>query len=182
MKWLGVGVVVGTLTGCIIAQEEYSLSEVPIPRNRPPRIVERQVTPTERNLRGYGADRCELSFSVIVEDPDISSLLYAYWYVDYDPTDTRGADSEGRVRPTPGKTVRDERATFSSRVNSTNFNRLNAPGDHVVEVVISDTALVGREPEPSNVIRLDDGTDFVDPGYTASYVWFVRTEAGGNCP
>lgn len=181
MKWMGLGLAAWMLMGCLVPQDQNYLSERPIPRNRPPRILETQVQPSERIIRGYGLDRCELEFHAIVEDPDMADKLYTYWYVDYDPTDTRGADSQRSLEPTNNKTVRDERATFSSRVNSSNFNRLNIPGDHVVELVVSDRTLIdGREPEPT-VHRLPDGTDVLDPGYATTYVWFVRTEVGGDC-
>lgn len=181
MKRLGLGLAVWLCTGCLLPQDESYLSELPIPRNRPPRIVENQVQPSERIIRGYGTDLCELEFSVIVEDPDLSNILTANWFVDYDPAHPRGADSVVRIEPKGDKAVRDERATFHPTISSADFDRLNTPGDHVIEVLVADSALVGRDPQPT-IIKLPDGTDFSDPGYTTSYVWFVHTEAGGNCP
>jgi hypothetical protein len=181
VKWLGLGVAVWASGGCLIPQDESYLNELPIQRNRPPRIVEKQVQPSERIIRGYGSDLCDLEFSVIVEDPDVGNRLTAYWFVDYDPNQPRGADQVVRIEPKGGKVVRDERASFQSSFDSADFNRLNLPGDHVVEVVVSDTALVDREPQ-GTVIKLPDGNDFTDPGYTVTYAWFVRTEAGGDCP
>ncbi|HYO54539.1 hypothetical protein [Archangium sp.] len=181
MKWLGLGAAVWVSGGCLIPQNESYLNELPIQRNRPPRIVEKQVQPSERIIRGYGSDLCELEFSVIVEDPDVGNRLTAYWFVDYDSNQPRGADQVVRIEPKSGKVVRDERASFQASFDSADFNRLNLPGDHVIEVVVSDTALVDREPQ-GTLIKLPDGTDFTDPGYTATYAWFVRTEAGGGCP
>jgi hypothetical protein len=181
MKCLGLGAAVWILGGCLIPQEEIYLSEVPMQRNRPPRLVEKQVQPSERIIRGYGSDLCELSFSVIVEDPDVGNRLAAYWFVDYDPNQPRGADQVVVIEPKGGKVVRDERASFQVNFDSADFNRLNLPGDHVVEVVVTDTSLVDREPEGRS-FTLADGTTLVDPGYTATYAWFVRTEAGGGCP
>ena len=140
------------------------------------------MQPSERIIRGYGTQGlCELEFSVIMEDADIGNTLTANWFVDYDPTVNRGRTGWCAVDPKGGKVVRDDRATFHPTFDSVEFNRLNTPGDHVVEVVVADSALVGRDPQ-ATVIKLPDGTDFSDPGYTASYVWFVRTEAGGSCP
>lgn len=183
VKTLGLSVAIGVLAGCVIPQDEEYLSELPARLNHPLRIVESQVQPSERIIRGYGSDLCELEFSVIVEDPDIADTINAYWFVDYDPNHPRGADSEASITPTGNKKpVRDERASFHVRFNSADLSRLNIPGDHVVEVVVTDTALVAREPQPKSSIPLSDGTTYVDPGYTATYAWFVRTEAGGACP
>ncbi len=182
MKCLGLGAAVWLLGGCIIPQEESYLSEVPSQRNRPPRIVEQHVSPSDRIIRGYGSDNlCSLSFEVVVEDPDVDNRLLAYWFVDYDPSQTHGEDDLDRINPKNRKVVRDDRPSYQVNFGSADFNRLNLPGDHLVEVVVTDTALVGREPEGRSVPLADGGT-VIDPGYTATYVWFVRTEAGGNCP
>jgi hypothetical protein len=179
---LGLGLAVGLCTGCLVPQNESYLTELPIPRNRPPRIVENQVSPSDRIIIGYGTSGlCELTFSVPVEDPDLSNILTANWFVDYDPNQPRGADRVVRIEPKGDKAVRDERVTFHPTFDSSDFSRLNTPGDHVVEVVVADSALQGRDPQ-ATTIKLPDGTDFSDPGYATSYVWFVRTEAGGTCP
>jgi hypothetical protein len=180
MKWLGLGVAVWTVGGCLVPQEEIFLNEFPQPRNHPPRIVEQQVQPPERIIRGYGTDNlCELQFSVIAEDPDLGDDLYVNWFVDYDPSQQRGADHVERIQ-TNGREVRDQRGTFNPKIPSLDFSRLNVAGDHVVEVVVSDTPLVGREPEKYSV-PLEDGTEVLDTGYAATYVWFVKTEPGGGC-
>lgn len=181
VKSLGLGAAVWILGGCLIPQEESYLSEVPMQRNRPPRIVEKHAEPFNRIIRGYGSDLCTLSFSVIVEDPDVSNRLAAYWFVDYDPNQPRGADQIVIIEPKGGKVTRDERASFQANFDSVDFNRLNLPGDHVVEVVVTDTSLLDREPE-GRIFPLPDGGTITDPGYTATYTWFVRTEAGANCP
>jgi hypothetical protein len=179
MKWLGLGVAVWASGGCLLPQEESYLNEFPIPRNRPPRIVEKQVQPSERIIRGYGSDVCELQFSVIVEDPDLADSLSAYWFIDYDPNQPRGADNVDPIA-SGDKAVRDQRSYFTPQFGSVEYSRLNTPGEHVIEVVVSDNGLVGREPQPF-IRTLPDGTDFKDPGYTTTYVWFVRTEPGGGC-
>jgi hypothetical protein len=181
-KGWGLGVAVWTLGGCLLPQDDYYLSELPIPRNDPPRIVENLVQPPYRILRGYGSEpRCELEFSIIVEDPNLGDTLTAYWYVDYDPNQPRGADREVTLLPKGSNPRRDERPTIKPIFNSAEFNRLNTPGDHVVEVLVSDRALQGRVPQP-DIIQLPSGETLANPGFTASYVWFVRTEVGGDCP
>lgn len=180
MKWLGLSISAWALGGCLVPQDEEYLSTLPVQPNHPLRIVEQQVSPPERIIHGYGtSDLCELEFSVPVEDPDLGDRLVAYWFVDYDANQPR-IDAENTIEPKGNRPVRDERASF--HVRFTDLNRLNVPGDHVVEVVVTDTTLVGREPQPKNVIHTEDGTDQRDPGYTATYAWFVRTEAGGGCP
>lgn len=180
----GWGLAVWALGGCLLPQDESLLNELPVYRNSAPRILENQVQPTNRIIRGYGQfPTCALDFSAIAEDIDASDILYVYWYVDYDPSVRRGADLEYQIHPVPTefKTVRDERATLRARYNSTDLYRLNIPGDHVVELIISDRVLVGREPQADQNPLSDGGTISV-PGYSASYVWFVRTEAGATCP
>ncbi|AKJ04246.1 putative lipoprotein [Archangium gephyra] len=184
MKWWGLGAAAWLLGGCVIPQDASYLSDVPEQRNRPPRFVESQMQPAERIVRGYGSDDlCQLTFEAIVEDPDVDDRIVAYWYVDYDPTRTQREDARSVIQPKKSKVIRDDRATFQVNFNSADFNRLNVPGDHIVEVVVTDTALVeGREPDASSTVTLSDGGTVVDPGYTTTYVWFVRTEAGGGCP
>ncbi len=180
MKWLGLGIAAWVAGGCLLPQEEEYLNELPTPRNRPPRIVEKQVQPPDRIIRGYGSDElCELQFSVVVEDPDLGDELSAHWFIDYDPSQPRGADNVDTIG-SGARPVRDQFSYFNPKFNSVEFSRLNTPGDHVVEVVVSDNGLVGREPN-AFIHKLQDGTDFKDPGYTATYVWFVRTEPGGGC-
>ncbi len=179
VKRLALGAALGLLGGCLIPQEESFLSELPMQRNRPPRIVEKQVQPSERIIRGYGSDTCTLEFVVVVEDPDVADTLTAHWFVDYDPSQPRGADRLVTISPKGGTVVRDERAYLRLNFDSTDIPRLNTPGDHVVEVVVADKALVGRDPV-SETIQLD-GVSYEDPGYTATYAWFVRTEDGRLC-
>jgi hypothetical protein len=175
----GLGAILWASGGCLLPQDETYLSELPQPRNRPPRIVESQVQPSERIIRGYGAGLCALEFSVIVEDPDVGDTLSAHWYVDYEPSQSRGADLEYSLAPS-SKPLREDRAYFRDRYGAIG-SRLSTPGDHLVEVVISDSRLLGREPQP-RLIKLPDGTIHADPGYTATYAWFVKTVAGGDCP
>ncbi|WNG37369.1 hypothetical protein F0U61_29595 [Archangium violaceum] len=185
MKWLGLGLTVGALGGCLIPQNEEYLSELPVRLNHPLRLVEQQAKPSNRIIRGFGtSELCELEFSIPVEDLDLADTLVAYWFVDYDPSQTR-VDSIDYIFPDKGGTdaVRDKFASFRARYNAADIGRLSIPGDHVVEVVVTDTSLLaGREPQGKSSINLEDGTVYEDRGYTASYAWFVKTEAGGKCP
>src|SRR6218665_751061 len=97
--WMGLGAAAWTLGGCLIPQDEAFLSELPIPRNRPPRIVEKQVQPSERIIRGYGSDFCSMEFSVSVEYPDVGNTLPDNWFADSDPNQARGKDRVLRSDP-----------------------------------------------------------------------------------
>ena len=54
---------------------------------------------------------------------------------------------------------------------------LQRPGDHVVEVLVSDGALVNRDPQPRPITLLDGGTG-LEPTYAVTYAWSVTTVAG----
>jgi len=70
-------------SGCLIPQDDTLLVELPQRRNRPPRILENLVNPPQRITQDFGAaGRCELEFSVAVEDPDVDDLITVSWYLD----------------------------------------------------------------------------------------------------
>ena len=50
----------------------------------------------------------------------------------------------------------------------------------MVEVLVSDGALVNRDPQPRPVTLLDGGTA-QDPTYAVTYAWIV-TVVAGPCP
>jgi len=170
----------GWLGACIIPQDDNYLTEIPEQKNRAPRIVESQVQPSERIIKEYGTTVCNVEFSVAVEDPDVDDLLSVHWYVDYDPAQPRGAYEEDQLRST---TVpqREERAYLRLNANQSG-NPLATPGDHIVEAVVTDTRLINRVPLPIDQKTEADGGVLINPGYAASYAWFVQTGQGGNCP
>ncbi|MET0402184.1 MAG: hypothetical protein ABW123_07250 [Cystobacter sp.] len=169
------------LGGCLIPQEERYLQTLPTARNNPPRIVENLVTPAFRIIRAHGAaPPCALEFSVFVEDPDVDDTILVRWYVDYDPAQPGPPDWEETLLP-DGKVRRDKSVRIQAIFNSAQFSRLNTPGDHTVEVLVADRALLGREPQPDTYV-LPDGEILRDPGYSVTYAWFVNTVSGGQCP
>jgi hypothetical protein len=143
--------------------------------------VESQVQPSERILKEYGTSPlCDLEFSVAVEDPDVDDFISVHWYVDYDPAQPRGAYEEDQLRST-NVPQREERAYLRLNANQPG-NPLATPGDHLVEAVVTDTRLINRVPLPIDQKPEADGGVLINPGYTASYAWFVQTGQGGDCP
>ncbi|WP_224369939.1 hypothetical protein [Hyalangium versicolor] len=158
-------------------QDDTLLESIPQRRNRPPRIVETQVQPPNPIIQDFGTgDLCALDFSVVVEDPDVDDLLTVRWYLDYDDQNPMGAYREIPLANN-GEPQRGDRATLSINLRAAN-SPLSDPGVHLVEAVVSDTRLVGREPVPVGTIVLDGGTVIVNPGYVVTHAWFVTTVRG----
>lgn len=180
-RWLVPAVCTGLVGGCVLPQDGTLLAELPRQQNRPPRIVETQAQPSQRITTGFGsAGLCELEFSVAVEDPDVNDRLTVRWYFDYDPANPRGPEFE-LLLPPSGQALRRERASLRVDIRSTTTS-LRVPGPHVVEALVADTRLVGRQPEPVYVIEQPDGGSIVNPGYATSYAWFVDTAEVRQCP
>jgi hypothetical protein len=169
----------GALSGCLILQEDpYFEGQVTF-RNRPLRILEERVEPADRVVRtGNGAD-CTLTFSIQADDPDVGDTLFVEWYVDYDP-DLRPAPFRRPALPPGTSTVRraEQRFDFSAQPP----NLLATPGEHLVEVVVYDSApREDRTAAPREVRSLPDGGTLVNPGFTVSHAWFVTVESE-DCP
>lgn len=176
VKWLGVVVAACAAGGCLIPQDDTYLAGLPEAKNRPPRIVETQVQPTKRIVQDFGAAGvCELDFSVIVEDPDVDNLLTVRWYIDYDPLNPTGPYREVQLQNN-GQALRGDRPTLHINLRAAN-SPLAGLGPHLVEALVSDSRLAGREPVSENV-PLGDGGFVVNPGYAVTYAWFVTTVQG----
>jgi hypothetical protein len=177
LRWLGLAWVVGVAGGCLVPQDDTLLESIPQRRNRPPRIVETQVQPSEPIIRDFGASGlCELDFSVVVEDRDVDDLLTVRWYLDYDDLNPTGPYREFQLANN-GEPQRGDRATLRINLRTAN-SPLSAPGEHLVEAVVSDTRLVNREPVPVGTVVLDGGTVIINPGYVVTHTWFVTTVRG----
>lgn len=173
MRWLGLAVAALVWSGCLIPQDDTFLAELPEQKNRPPRIIEQQVQPTQRFTREFGgADGCELDFSVKVEDPDVDDILYVRWSVDDQPqphrTETRLANN--------GIAQRGEAATLHISLLAAD-SPLSRPGPHVVEAMVADGIVAEGKPQP-DIINLPDGGTLEDPVYLDTYAWFVNTVQG----
>jgi hypothetical protein len=183
MKWVGVFLMAGAvgLGGCLIPQDDTLFAGLPPPRNRPPRIVENQVSPQTRIIREFGSDTCREEFEVLVIDPDVEDKVVVNWFVDYTPGQGN-IDFSVELAPT---TVpqRNDRATFVVDLTAAN-SPLSAPGLHTVEAVVSDRTLVAstRLTVPITEPNPDGGAPVVvDEGYVVTYAWTVET-VPGVCP
>lgn len=170
---LAVGL--GLFVGCLLPQDDTLLDEPPRFMNRSPRIIESLVLPQEHIIQDFGASRCELTFEVAVEDPDVDDRIKVHWFIDYSPQDPRGPYREIALTNN-GEARRPDRGTL--RINLASANSvLSTPGPHVVEALVSDAELTDRQPE-SQVVNLPDGGSIIDPGFVISYAWVVNTVQG----
>lgn len=168
-------------TGCVVPQDDTFFAGRALSRNRPPRIEERQVRPQTRVLEVRNGAGCELEFEVLVEDPDVDDLISVSWFVDFGRGGSPGAYTEQRLTNNE-RPQRDDRGTLNMAVSQVN-NPLNRPGLHLVEALVADTRLIGREPLPLDEnVQTEDGGVVVNPGYAVSYAWFVETVAGDCTP
>jgi hypothetical protein len=165
------------LPACLLPQEDHIIQEIPPPLNQPPRILEDVLQPANRFVTvKNGSDCPNVLFSASVADPDLLDPLIYNYYVDADrfpafvKQATINADGVNEVRTDP--------ATYE--VSFAIPGPLQEPGDHVVELLVSDGALVGRDPQPRRVILLDGGTA-ENPTFAVTYAWTVTTVAG-SCP
>ena len=163
-------------TGCLIPQDDTLLEGVPGTMNRPPRIVESLVSPQQRVISNFGAGTCDLTFEVVVEDPDVDDRIVVHWYLDYNPQDPRGPYRQYELANIAQEPRRSDRGSLLISLASAN-SPLGTPGTHLVEAVVSDAELVNRVPRARQV-ELPDGTFIEDPGYTATYAWVVTTVQG----
>ena len=176
--WAGLlGVVAWAATGCLIPQDDTQLESIPEFMNRPPRIIESLVTPQSRIISEFGAGQCDLTFEIVVEDPDVDDPIYVNWFVDYNPQDPKQAYRNYELASTR-EPRRADRGTLLISLASAN-NPLATPGPHLVEALVSDTALVDRVPK-SETVQLPDGTLLQNPGFVTTYAWVVNT-VQGNC-
>ncbi len=171
MRCAGLAVAVLGLGGCLIPQDDTLLAELPEQRNRPPRIIEQQVQPLQRLIKEFGgADGCEISFEVKVEDFDVDDALYVRWYIDSQPqkTETRLTNN--------GSAQRGEAAELFISLRAAN-SPLSAPGPHLVEAVVADGLVVDGKPQ-HNTHKLPDGGTIEDLVYVDTYAWFINTVQG----
>jgi hypothetical protein len=162
-------------SGCLIPQDDIQLEGVPEFMNRPPRIVESLVSPQARVITDFGAGQCDLTFEVVVEDPDVDDRLVVHWYLDYNPQDPRGPYRQYELASTREPRRADRGALLISLASAN--SPLGTPGTHLVEALVSDAELVDRVPK-SRTVELPDGTTMEDPGFVATYAWVVNTVQG----
>jgi hypothetical protein len=177
------GRVVGLLLGgavllpaCLVPQEDHIIQTLPPEANQPPRILENLLQPANRFVTvRNGSDCPNLTFLAPVSDPDVGDLLTYNFYIDPDlfPAFVKQATITNN-----GQAERADPASYE--VSFATPGPLQQPGDHVVEVLVSDGALVNRQPQP-RPINLPDGGTGLEPTYAVTYAWTVTVMAG-PCP
>lgn len=176
MAWLGLFL---CQSACLMPQDDTYFTGQADRRNRPPRIVERQIKPDARVLETNNGQNCELQFEVLVEDPDVDDVISVSWFVDFGRGGPSGAFSEQKLTNNT-KAQRDHRGSLTMAISQVN-NPLNPPGLHLVEALVADARLIDREPV-NREVRGEEGVLLIDPGYAVSYAWFVETVAGDCTP
>jgi hypothetical protein len=155
----------------------------PLP-NRPPRLIEESAQP-QRRVTVPALPGCSITFRIQAEDPDLQDTLFARWFIDYDPQSNPSPYSESELtfaEPVGNAPRQRIPATLTIRLDAAN-NPLPL-GDHVVEVLVADGALINRVPVPRAPIgTFPDGGPIQDQSYAVSYAWFVDvTNEGTACP
>lgn len=177
---MSAGRIVGLLLGaavvlpaCLVSQEDHIIQPLPPAANQPPRILEDVLQPASRFVTVHNGSDCpNLIFSAPVSDPDVADTLIYNFYVDPDlfPPFVKQATITNN-----GQANRADPAIYE--VSFATPGPLQQPGEHVVEVLVSDGALVGRDPQPRPIILLDGGTG-LEPTYAVTFAWTVTTVAG----
>ncbi len=162
------------VAGCLIAQDDHLLDPLPPHKNQPPRIVTEEQGPPSRSVAATVGPGCApLTFSAPVEDPDVGDLVVYEVYVDSTTTFVK----QGTLANTE-LSRRAGAATFTASLDGS--GPLGSPGEHVLELLVSDGQLINRVPQPRTVVLSDGGTA-LDPTYAVSTVWVVTVQ-GGSCP
>lgn len=177
------GRVVGLLLGgavllpaCLLPQEDHIIQPLPPAANQPPRILENLLQPANRFVTVQNGSACpNLSFLAPVSDPDFNDTLIYNFYVD--PNLFPPFVKQATISPS-GQADRAQPASYE--VSFATPGPLQQPGEHVVEVLVSDGALVNRDPQPRQIVLLDGGIG-LEPTYAVTYAWTV-TVVAGSCP
>ena len=171
---LAVGVLASS--SCLLPQETQILQPIP-PTNRPPRIVEDQVSPSRVVHTPNGPD-CKLHFSLYAADPDLQDTLYVRWYAYMNFQPDLAPLPNDQVIPADNPATSEIRNT--SAVLDIDFaaeNPLRQEGTYAVEALVADGPLVNRLPQP---LIAPDGTPITT--YVVSYAWAVEVRSGTCTP
>lgn len=174
--WAGLVLLLALVPGCLLPQEDHILGDLPPEKNQPPRILESLLQPSGRFVLVRNGVGCpDLSFLAPVSDPDVNDTLIYNFYIDpdVDPAFVKQSQLSNNGLPD-----RPDPATLE--VSFATTGPLQRPGEHIVEVLVSDGKLVNRDPQPQPV-RLPDGGTVLDTTYAVTYAWVVTVSAGG-CP
>lgn len=187
------GSVVTSLTACLIPQEDQIITELPEAANRPPRILQEQVKPEQRESTARLGPQCPRArFEVTVDDPNTSDRINARWFID--PNERYVAEPGKPVvqgNPgalTSGSTIRLLQANTQFLTQLASFR-----GVHRVEVIVTDGEFIESEKPDGNgdpVPYLDvfrpsfrSSTGEVIPveAYRDEFVWIVDVDTA-PCP
>lgn len=161
------------LPACLISQEDHIIQPLPPAKNQPPRILEELASPARFFTSRNGLDCPNLFFSAKVADPDLNDTLFYNFYVDADVNPVPVKQSS--ISNPTGMEIRADPATYE--FSFATVGALQQPGEHVVELLLADGALLNGQPQPRLVQQLDGGFE-QDPSYAVSYVWNVTIVAG----
>ncbi len=187
LLWLGLGI---CQMACLLPQDDDILTPVPDPANRPLRLIPGLAQPQQRETTVQLASNCtaRTSFSVTVNDPDVSDPIVARWFIDPNERYVGGTPGNPGVPTSGGSTEREVRAppTFTNLLGALTDGR-----KHRVEVLVTDGEF--REDELTDPLTMEkkpflkvvgrsvntpSGVVMVEP-YRDEYVWLVEVR---SCP
>ncbi len=182
------GSVVTSLTACLIPQEDQIITELPEAANRPPRILQDNVKPEQRESTARVGTGCpRVRFEVDVDDPNAADRINARWFID--PNDRYVAEpGKPVVQGNPGlasggSTVRTLQANTQFLTQLASFR-----GVHRVEVVVTDGEFIESERVDANndpvpyldvfrpVFRSSTGEIIPVEAYRDEFVWLVDVD------
>lgn len=171
-----LGCALGALPmGCLLPQDDQLITELPLVANRPLRVIPGLSQPPQRESTVRTNPACRTTFSVQVDDQDLTDEISARWFIDPDEryvATTNKPSVEGNIGVIvgAGSTVR------LVQSNSQFSTQLGAFGDgrqHRVEVVVTD----GRFQENQSLDRDNNPQPFLDVSRAS-----VRTSTGEVVP
>jgi hypothetical protein len=139
--------------------------------NRSPAIADPR--PDSPVATGNGPT-CIVTFTALAEDPDLNDTLVARFYVD---DFGKNANPAREIDVPPSGGVRRELQISLAESIGSATNPLHSGGTHLVELLLSDGVLEGREPQPRS--RLSDGSQI--PTFAVTYAWDLNVEQGKDC-
>lgn len=182
MKGAGAWLAVLALAwvGCLLPQDERMLPELERARNLAPRII--GVQPQLYGFTIPLGEGCSpqtwsrLEFRAFVSDPN-DDFIRDRWFVDPDQNYST-AMWQGRRIPGPAGSGM---TTVEAQPNIIAMTELSKPGDHRLELFVSDGEFTqGIQTLPESVTLLDGGrTD--DFKYTDSVMWVVKSDPQVCC-
>lgn len=121
---------------CLLPQDDQIITPLPLPANRPLRVLPGLAVPEQREARARFGINCPLPvFSVKVEDPNLSDTIRALWFIDPIESYLGGSLGNNGVQVSGGSTIRE------LKIASELIPRLRTLTDgrtHRVEVVVTD--------------------------------------------